>query len=256
MLRSGLSLPEREAKPRLSGITALIDTGIPISQFKDTIKSFSDYIDWVKFGWGTSIVTPHLEEKISCLREHRVDFYFGGTLFEKYLHQNKLDAFHELCQVHQVSYVEISNGTVPISNREKSRYIREFGKSFTVISEVGHKDEARSGDQSSSEWTEAILEDLDAGAYKVITEARESGTSGICSTDGELRVEIIDEIRSSGICLDQLVFEAPNKKLQTYFIQLAGTGVNLGNIPFRDVLSLETLRIGLRSDTFFTFDKN
>ncbi|WP_223067959.1 phosphosulfolactate synthase [Paenibacillus caui] len=251
MMNSGLLLPERPSKPRQHGITALIDNGVPVSLFRDTIESAAPYIDFVKFGWGTSVVTPYLEQKISCLRVHQVDFYFGGTLFEKYLSQNKLDEYHLFCERHNASYIEISNGTIGISNREKAKYIYEFGKNFNVISEVGHKDAEVSVNQSSAEWIESIQEDLESGAHLVLTEARESGTSGICNGKGDLRLDLIDDILKSDIPLNKMMFEAPNKKLQTRFIKMAGSNVNLANIPFSDSLALETLRLGLRSDTFY-----
>ena len=254
MINTGLVLPERQLKPRRNGLTVLIDNGVPLNFFRDTIESASEYIDYVKFGWGTSIVSPHLEQKIAHLREFKIEFFFGGTLFEKFLSQKRLDEFRDFCLRCHASHIEISNGTLSISNREKAGYIKDFSHEFIVFSEVGHKDAEVSCKQNSAEWTESIMEDLDAGAYKVITEARESGTSGICNAKGEIRLDIIDQIIGSGISLDRVIFEAPNKMLQTCFIRLAGSNVNLGNIPFADPIGLETLRLGLRSDTFHTFD--
>nr|WP_239558585.1 phosphosulfolactate synthase [Peribacillus deserti] len=248
-------MPERTCKPRKHGITILIDNGVPENLFKDTIASAGKYIDFVKFGWGTSIITSRLEQKISFLQEHKVDSFFGGTLFEKFLSQKKVDEFHHLCTRYGSAFIEISNGTLNISNREKSRFIKEFSNNFIVFSEVGHKDSVISGFQDSDEWVEYIQEDLEAGAYKVITEARESGTSGLCDDKGEMRLDIVDRILQSRINIEKIIFEAPNKKLQTSFIKLAGPNVNLANIPFTDPISLETLRLGLRSDTFYTFQE-
>lgn len=253
MRDTGLHLPERQSKPRQSGLTVLIDNGVPLNYFRDTLESAGEYIDFVKFGWGTSLVTPQLEQKIALLRDHQVEFFFGGTLFEKYLSQRKLEDYRDFCLRCKATYVEVSNGTLSISNREKANYIRQFSGDFLVMSEVGHKDAEVSGNQTSAEWIESILEDLDAGAYKVITEARESGTSGICRSSGEIRLDIVSDIVDSGISLDRIIFEAPNKQMQTCFIKLVGSGVNLGNIPFSDPISLETLRLGLRSDTFYAF---
>ncbi|OCA88136.1 phosphosulfolactate synthase [Bacillus sp. FJAT-27225] len=246
---TGLELPVREMKPRSRGLTILIDNGIPEALFKDTIKSSAGFVDFVKFGWGTSVVTHSLEGKISCLIENEVDYFFGGTLFEKFLSQSKLDDYYSYCKKYNCKYIEISNGTLPISNKKKAAYIADFSKEFHVFSEVGSKDSSVEAD--SSEWLEFILEDFEAGASKVITEARESGTSGICHASGEMRLDIIDEIIESGLALDKMIFEAPNKKMQTSFILLAGPNVNLANIPFSDAIALETLRLGLRSDTFF-----
>lgn len=246
---TGLNLPDRTAKPRTRGLTVLIDNGVPEGLFRDTIQSSAEHIDLVKFGWGTSIVSAGLENKISVLRENEVGFFFGGTLFEKFLSQNKVDDYYSYCRRFGCEVVEISNGTLPLSNKEKARYIAAFAKEFTVFSEVGSKDSGVSA--TSSEWLEYIVEDLEAGAAKVITEARESGTSGICQANGEMRFDIVDVILSSGIPLEKILFEAPTKKMQTAFIKLAGPDVNLANIPFSDAIALETLRLGLRSDTFF-----
>ncbi|WP_156292052.1 phosphosulfolactate synthase [Oceanobacillus salinisoli] len=250
MLESGLVLPSRETKPRENGLTILIDNGAPKNLFMDTIHSSSAFIDFVKFGWGTSLVTPFLEQKIAWLRKHHIDFFFGGTLFEKFLSQDKIEDYYRLCQKFGCDYVEISNGTVPISNGEKAVFIEEFSRDFVIFSEVGNKDTSISNRQDSTEWLENIHEDLEAGATKVITEARESGTSGMCHENGDVRSDVFDEIIDSGIPLEKLIFEAPNKKMQTFFIKHAGVNVNLANIALSDVISLETLRLGLRSDTF------
>jgi len=246
-----LDLPQRPNKPRTNGITILIDNGVPLSLFKDTISHSTDFIDFVKFGWGTSIVTRCLEEKIACLREQEIQYFFGGTLFEKFYSQGKIETYYEYCKHHHCQYIEISNGTISLTNRDKANFIREFSREFRVLSEVGNKDVQKSRRQNPHEWIDAIAEDLDAGAEKVITEARESGTSGICNEEGEIRDEIIREIISSGIPIEKLIFEAPKKAIQTHFIKLIGPNVNLANIPFADAIALETLRLGLRSDTFY-----
>lgn len=252
---SGLNLPARNGKPRENGITVLIDNGVPLRFFEDTMDSSGDYIDYVKFGWGTSLVTRGLERKINCLRSRGIGFFFGGTLFEKFAAQGKMDDYERFLQTYHCECLEISNGTLDIPNDEKAGYIRRFAGRYKVFSEVGAKDGVRSMDQTAAEWAAWIREDLEAGAYKVITEARESGTSGLCRADGQMRLDIVDEIAGSGIPLDRILFEAPSKALQTLFIQLNGANVNLANIPFSDAISLETLRLGLRSDTFFLFDK-
>jgi phosphosulfolactate synthase len=247
----GLTLPLRHEKPRMNGITILIDNGVPLNYFRDTIMSAASYIDFVKFGWGTSIISSRLQEKIDCLNDNHVDFFFGGTLFEKFLSQGKIDDYYKYCNRFGCKFVEISNGTIPLSNFEKSIYISEFSKDFTVLSEVGSKDTDKSMDENPSTWLEYIQEDLEAGAFKVITEARESGTSGICNGKGEIRTDMMEMILNSGIRMDSVIFEAPNKKMQTFFISELGANVNLANIPFSDPIALETLRVGLRSDTFF-----
>ncbi|RSK52808.1 phosphosulfolactate synthase [Bacillus canaveralius] len=255
MSYAGLSLPVRQNKPRNSGLTILIDNGAPMSFLEDTIKDAGQFIDFVKFGWGTSIVSNNISKKIACLRENNVEFFFGGTLFEKFLSQKKLDDYYLYLKKFGCNYVEISNGTIEIANRDKAKFINEFSSEFYVFSEVGSKDSDVSGSIDSVDWIEFILEDLEAGAKKVITEARESGTSGLCLGDGEMRFDIIDDIYRSGIDINQIIFEAPTKKMQTAFIKLAGPSVNLANIPLVDAIPLETLRLGLRSDTFYLFDR-
>lgn len=249
-----LILPTREMKPRKKGLTILIDNGTPLNYFQDTIKSASDYIDLVKFGWGTSLVTEYLHQKIDWLRHHDIEFFFGGTLFEKFLSQGKMQHFYDYCKQFNCNYVELSNGTIPIDNREKARFITKFSQEFIVFSEVGKKDISEANAQDSSAWLEYIQQDFDAGATKVIVESRESGTSGICREDGNIRMDILDLILDAGIPIEKLIFEAPTKKIQSFFIQKLGVNVNLANISMQDVISLETLRLGLRSDTFNIFE--
>ncbi|MFD2046516.1 phosphosulfolactate synthase [Ornithinibacillus salinisoli] len=250
MLETGLVLPFREVKPRENGLTILIDNGTPLNLFKDIMVSSNNLIDFVKFGWGTSLVTPYMERKMEWLREQGIEYFFGGTLFEKFLSQNKVEEYYDLCKTWDCNYVEISNGTVDISNHEKALYIKEFANDFAVFSEVGNKDVSMANEKNSIEWLENIHEDFEAGATKVITEARESGTSGLCREDGEIRMDIFQLIKDSGIPFERMIFEAPNKKMQIFFIEHVGTNVNLANIALSDVISLETLRLGLRSDTF------
>ncbi len=245
----GLLLPRRESKPRTSGLTMVIDSGLPVGYFIDAIESAAGHIDMVKFGWGTAIVTDSLDRKIACLRDNDIRFCFGGTLFEKYVIQGAFDAFMRLCEHAGCDFVEVSNGTIPLSNTEKASYIRKCAAAFDVVSEVGVKDQKRSEGLDAQHWVDCIEEDLDAGATIVITEARESGRSGICRPDGTLRHDLVDDILVSGIDPGRLLFEAPTKDLQTQFVVRLGTNVNLGNIAPTDVIGVETLRLGLRSDT-------
>ena len=244
-----LKLPERTRKPWREGLTVLIDTGAPARYFQDVIQSVGPLVDLVKFGWGTSLVSPHLPEKLQACRTQGVDYFFGGTLFEKFYVQGHVDEYRGYCADRGCRYVEISNGTVDMTNHEKARLIRLFARDFRVFSEVGYKDSARSLNLPPARWIRFIEEDLEAGAYKTITEARESGTSGICRSNGELRFGLIEEIIESGLDLANIVFEAPNKTLQTYFVTRIGSNVNLANIALDDVVAVETLRQGLRSDT-------
>ena len=246
---TNLQLPKRDAKPRQCGLTLLIDPGLPRHYFEDAIESAGSYIDLVKFGWGTSIVSDHLEDKIACLRKHDIEFFFGGTLFEKFYQQHKIGAYFDYCKRYNCRYVEISNGTVDLTNEDKARIISDFAGEFKVLSEVGFKDSEQSQLLAPAVWITYIKQDLAAGATKVLLEARESGTSGICRPDGTLRLGLIEEVLGSDIASNDLIFEAPNKSLQTTFIRRLGPTVNLANIPVTDVIALETLRLGLRADT-------
>jgi phosphosulfolactate synthase len=246
-------LPSRATKPRSTGLTMVIDGGIPLKMFADVISSTPELIDFVKFGWGTAIVTGGLQQKIEVLREHGIGFYLGGTLFEKYVMQERLDDYKRFCVELGCEHVEVSNGTVTMSNAEKASYIRKLAGDFTVVSEVGFKDPDRSEQLPPSKWIEYINEDLAAGATMVTLEARESGKSGICRPDGALRFGLIEDVLSAGVGQDQLLFEAPTTTLQTYFITRLGTDVNLGNVPASAVIGLETLRLGLRADTLTHF---
>jgi phosphosulfolactate synthase len=250
-----LDLPPRPPKPRRTGLTMVIDNGLPNGYFADAVASASSYIDVVKFGWGTCLVTRDLGRKIACLHEHGIRFCFGGTLFEKFVVQGHFEAFLDLCRRWRCDLVEISNGTIDLPNADKAEYIRRCVGEFVVVSEVGFKDAARAEQQSSPDWVDSIAQDLAAGASLVITEARESGRSGICRSDGELRWDLVEDILSSGVDPDRLLFEAPTKSLQTHFITRLGPNVNLGNITVSDVIALETLRLGLRADTLLQLER-
>jgi phosphosulfolactate synthase len=254
MNATALHLPRRAVKPRGSGLTMVIDGGIPLRYFTDLVSSAAEYIDFVKFGWGTAVVTSDLRAKIKALDASGIGFYFGGTLFEKYVLQGRFDDFRNLCQEHSCRHVEVSNGTIPMSNSEKASYVRKLAGDFTVVSEVGFKDPVRSEQLPPSMWVEYINEDLEAGASLVTLEARESATSGICRPDGGLRFGLIEDVLASGISQERLLFEAPTTSLQTYFITRIGPDVNLGNVPAHGVIGLETLRLGLRADTLTAFE--
>jgi phosphosulfolactate synthase len=251
---TALRLPQRAVKPRANGITMVIDGGLPLLQFADTVESAPEYIDFVKLGWGTAIVTSTLRDKIAVLNDAGIGFYFGGTLFEKYVLQGLFDDFRQFCLEYGCHHVEVSNGTIPLSNSEKASYIRKLAGEFTVVSEVGFKDPDRSQQLPPSAWVECIEEDLGAGASLVTLEARESGKSGICRPDGALRFGLIEDVLSAGISPRQLLFEAPTTALQAYFVGRIGPDVNLGNVPAHAVIGVETLRLGLRADTLTAFE--
>lgn len=248
-----IPLPAREAKPRTRGLTMVIDGGLATREFRDIMASFGELIDFVKFGWGTCLVTPDIGAKTDIAVEHEVDFYFGGTLFEKFLQRGRVDEWYELCVNSGVRTVEISNGSADVSNAEKAEYVHRFAGDFQVISEVGFKDPVRSADLSPQEWVDSIRRDVDAGADFVITESRESGSSGICDAGGAPRCGLINEIAESGVDLDRLIFETPTKQLQTHLLRQLGPQTNLGNIRPDDVIGVETFRLGLRADTFHDF---
>ena len=229
------------------GITAVIDNGLPLALFEDAISSADSCIDLVKFGWGTALVTPRLTDKISCLDRHNIGFLFGGTLFEKFFAQGIVEEYFDFCRQHGCRYLEVSDGTIEIPVAEKARLIARAAEDFVVLSEVGYKDQERSTALTGEQWAARIKADLEAGATLVVTEARESGTSGVCNAAGELRSDVIEEIIASGIDCRRLVFEAPTKGLQTFFVTRLGSDVNLANIAPSDV-------IALRSDTFLHFE--
>ena len=251
---TALTLPPRAAKPRRTGLTMMIDGGIPAAHFADIVSSAAEYIDFVKFGWGTAVVTSNLQAKIDVLRDCEVGYYVGGTLFEKYVLQGRFEDFRKFCLEIGCQHVEVSNGTIELSNSEKASYIRKLADDFTVVSEVGFKDPDRSEQLPPSRWVEYIREDLEAGASLVTLEARESGKSGICRPDGALRFGLIEDVLASGISPGSLLFEAPSTALQTYFITRLGPDVNLGNVACNSVIGLETLRLGLRADTLAAFE--
>jgi len=252
MIDTRLELPARESAPRRTGLTMLIDTGLFTGQFVDVVESVGEYVDLVKFGWCTALVTRDIKRKIDVLREAGITFYFGGTLFERFVLDGMVDDFRGLCTGLGATHVEVSNGTIALSNAEKARWVAALAEDFTVISEVGFKDPGRAGAMSGTEWIDAIDLDLAAGATLVTAEARESGRSGLCHPDGRPRDAIVEDVLTSGVDVEKLLFEAPTKELQTFFIKRLGPSVNLGNVHAQDVLALETLRLGLRSDTMAT----
>jgi phosphosulfolactate synthase len=249
-----LTLPERVSRPRATGVTMAIDKGLPLAYFTDLVTSGRDFLDFVKFGWGTAVVTRDLKDKMDVLRQNDVRFYLGGTLFEKYVLQDRFPQFQELCRSLGCEYVEVSNGTIDMSNAIKTKYVEQLATEFQVISEVGSKDQVASENMAPNKWIDYIRQDLAAGAQLVTLEARESGRGGICRPNGELRFGLIEEIVSTDLDIGRLLFEAPSMELQSYFIHRLGANVNLGNIAITDLVNLETIRLGLRSETLLAFE--
>jgi phosphosulfolactate synthase len=241
-----LDLPDRSAKPRQQGLTHVLDRGLSVSEIDGLVEVAGEYVDVVKLGWGTAVATANLERKIERYRQHEVPLVFGGTLTELAIAQNRLDRFVEWLHELDVDHIEISDGTIELRHDDKLELISRLSGEFTVLSEVGSKDDTRI--MAPYRWVEQIQSELEAGAWKVIAEARESGTAGIFRHDGEVRMGLIDEIVHA-VAPEKILFEAPQKDQQVWFVRRFGPNVNLGNITPDDVLSLETIRVGLRSDT-------
>lgn len=244
------NLPKRTEKPRNKGITLALDKGFSVRQAEDFCEATSNYTDIVKLGWGTSLVTQNLQQKLDVYKSYDIPVYFGGTLFEAYVLRNELEKYVGLLQDYNIEYLEVSNGTIWLSEKRKNEIIKDLSKEFTVLSEVGSKNP--DDIIPPYKWVKMIESELEAGAWKVICEARESGTVGVFRPNGEIRSGLIDEIADQ-ISIEHLLFEAPNKDQQVWFIRKFGSNVNLGNIQPAEVISVETLRQGLRSDTLFDF---
>ena len=241
-----LDLPARAPKPRHTGLTHVIDKGLNLRDIEGLFDTAGEFVDIVKLGWGTSYVTNNLEKKIALYRSFDTPIVCGGTLFEAVYARGKLNEFKRWLSNQRFSHVEISDGTLEIPRERKLELITEFAQDFTVLSEVGSKD--ADVNYAPYLWVQWIKEELDAGAWKVITEGREGGTAGIYRPTGEMRTGLIDEIVHD-VSVDDLIFEAPTKSSQAWFVKQFGPNVNLGNIPPEEVIPLETLRLGLRGDT-------
>jgi phosphosulfolactate synthase len=241
-----LDLRQRSVKPREQGITHVLDRGLSVAEVDGLAEVAGDYVDIVKLGWGTALATGNLEQKLARYREHGIPVVLGGTLTELAIAKHRIEEFVAYLHKLGLRHVEVSDGTIPIPHSEKLALIERLASDFTVLSEVGSKDDTQI--TPPYRWVEQIEAELAAGSWLVITEARESGTAGIYRPDGEVRQGLIDEIAHE-IDFQRLVFEAPLKEQQVWFLRRFGAEVNLGNIAPSDVLALETLRLGLRSDT-------
>lgn len=241
------NIPDRSDKPREKGITMVMDKGLSIREVEDFLSVAEPHTDIVKLGWATSYVTPNLEEKLAIYRQAKVPFYFGGTLFEAFAIRNQFDDYRRVLDRYKLEYAEVSDGSIDIPHEQKCEYIHQLSKQVTVISEVGSKDEEKI--IAPYRWIELMEAEIQAGSWKLIAEARESGSVGIYRESGEVRQGLIDEILTQ-IPYDKIIFEAPQKAQQVWFIKLLGANVNLGNIAPAEVIPLETIRLGLRGDTF------
>jgi phosphosulfolactate synthase len=243
-------LPERVKKPRGHGITMVMDKGLSIDETRNFLSIAEPYVDVVKLGFGTSYVTPNLDKKLAVYREANIPIYFGGTLFEAFLVRGQLEDYIRICQDYGVGYMEVSDGSIDIDHKEKCRLIERLTQFATVLSEVGSKDAAHI--IPPYKWIELMRAELNAGATYVIAEAREAGNVGIYRGTGEVREGLVQEILTQ-IPAEKILWEAPQKSQQLYFIELVGANVNLGNIAPHEMIALEAMRIGLRGDTFELF---
>jgi phosphosulfolactate synthase len=242
-----LELPHRSIKPREQGITHVLDRGLSLAEVDGLVEVAGDSVDLVKLGWGTAVVTENLEPKLDRYRRHGIPVVFGGSLTELAIAQDRLEELVAWVKRLGLAHFEISDGTIALEHERKVELIRRLSEEFTVLSEVGSKDDTGAITPPYL-WVEQMRRELDAGAWKVIAEGRESGTAGIFRPTGEVREGLIDEI-VHGIEPGSILFDAPRKDQQVWFVRRFGSEVNLGNVPAGEVLALETLRLGLRSDT-------
>jgi len=248
------NLPERSAKPRETGLTMVMDKGISVREAEDFVSVNEPYVDIIKLGFGTSYATPNLKEKLKVYKAAGIPFYFGGTLFEAFIYRDQFEDYVNLIDEFELEFVEVSDGCLEIEHQLKCDYINQLSQKsgLKVLSEVGSKDETKI--LAPYQWIELINKEIEAGSWKVIAEARESGNIGIYRASGEVRMGLVNEVLHQ-IDGAKLIWEAPQKQQQAWFIELSGANVNLGNIAVNDVIPLETLRLGLRGDTFFNFYK-
>ncbi|NBC83623.1 MAG: phosphosulfolactate synthase [Bacteroidetes bacterium] len=243
-------VPERSKQPRQDGITMVMDKSLSPNESENLIESSGEFVDLVKFGFGTSLITKELKKKISIYQEANINPYFGGTLFEAFITRGMFEEYIQYLKECNIKYVEVSDGSMYLEHEEKLKYIERLAKEFTVLSEVGSKQKGVYIPIES--WVNHMQSELNAGAWKVIAESRESGTVGIYNNDGSANETLIKTI-SDQIDPANIIWEAPDGKQQIWFIKIYGANVNLGNIAPNGVIPLECLRRGLRGDTFFDF---
>ena len=243
-------IPVRTKKPRERGLTMMMDKGLSINDTKNFIDMCGAHTDIIKLGFGTSAISPHIETKIKLYHNAGLMVYLGGTLFEAFIIRGQYEDYKNLLRNWSIKVCEVSDGSIEINHVKKCDYISDLSKEFRVVSEVGSKDEKKI--IAPYKWIELMQKELEAGSWKVIAEAREGGNIGIFNKGGEVRSDLIDEILTK-IPNEKIIWEAPKKPQQVWFIKLLGANVNLGNIDWQEVIPLETLRIGLRGDTFYDF---
>ncbi|MCU0421079.1 MAG: phosphosulfolactate synthase [Cyclobacteriaceae bacterium] len=244
------NLPERTAKPRQMGFTMAMDKGLSVREAEDFVSNSAQYVDIVKLGWATSYVTPNLKEKIKVYQDAGIPCYFGGTLFEAFIIRDQFDDYRKVLDKYDLQFAEVSDGSIDLDHDKKCDYIEKLSEQVTVLSEVGSKDADKIIPPYM--WIDLMQKELDAGAWKVIGEARESGNVGLFRSTGEVRSGLVQEILTK-IPFEKIIWEAPQKAQQVWFIKLLGANVNLGNISPHEIIPLETIRLGLRGDTFLHF---
>ncbi len=245
-------LPKRPSKPRDEGLTYVLDKGLSLRGVEELLDVSAAYMDVVKLGWGTAVITPRLEEKLSVYRSAGVEAYLGGTLFEAFYLRGELERYLDFLRGLGIGLIEVSDGCIDIDHSEKTDLIGRLSGEFSVLSEVGSKDTDHI--MPPYRWVEMIRGELRAGSERVICEARESGTVGLFRPNGEVREGLVDEIVDM-VGKQRVVFEAPRKAQQVWFLRHLGPNVNLANIAPAEVLPLETLRLGLRGDTLDFYEK-
>ncbi|WBL42883.1 phosphosulfolactate synthase [Algoriphagus halophytocola] len=244
------NIPVRTEKPRTKGFTMAMDKGLSLRATEDFVDSCADYVDIVKLGWATSYVTKNLSEKLAIYKEAGIPVYLGGTLFEAFIVRGQFDDYRKVLDRYNLSFAEVSDGSISLNHDKKCEFISTLAQQVTVLSEVGSKDAAKI--IPPYKWIEQMQTELDAGAWKVIGEAREGGNVGLFRDSGEVRQGLVEEILTQ-IPEERIIWEAPIKSQQVWFIKLIGANVNLGNISPSEVIPLETIRLGLRGDTFDHF---
>ncbi len=247
------NLPKRAQNPRQNGLTMMMDKGLSLQEAENFIEQCAPFTDLVKFGFGSSLITSKLQEKVKLYHDAGLKVYFGGTLLEAFIIRNKFDDYQKFIDKYKLETVEVSDGSISLPHQKKCEYISSLSKNYTVLSEVGSKEEGFM--IAPGKWISMMKAELQAGSWKVITEARESGTVGIYRPTGGAHVILINRILKQ-ISPEKILWEAPQKSQQVWFIKQLGANVNLGNIAPHELLALETLRLGLRGDTFHLFLKS
>lgn len=248
------SIPERTTQPRSFGLTVISDKGMSMAETENLLSVSSAYIDMVKLAFGTALITPNILEKVKLYQSHNIPVFFGGLLFEAYVIRNQYEDYIKLLEQFGLSFIEVSDGAISITHEEKCNYIKTLSQIGTVISEVGSKDKDKVKVTPPYQWINMMQAELDAGSAYLIAEAKETGTEGVYRNSGEVREGLVEEILTR-IPAEKIIWEAPEKAQQLYFIRQLGCNANLGNIEPREVIPLETMRIGLRGDSFDYFLK-